>query len=77
MKTAIFVPDPIFEAAESLASGLGVSRSELFTRAVVEFIEVEKYKNVTSQLNKIYAEGDNRLSEGLAAISISHENRVN
>ena len=76
MKTAISIPDPIFEAAESLASSLGVSRSELFTRAVAEFIEVEKYKNVTSRLNKVYANNQATLPEGLAAMqreSIGHE----
>ena len=76
MKTAISIPDPIFEAAESLASSLGVSRSELFTRAVAEFIEVEKYKNVTSRLNKVYANNQAILPEGLAVMqreSIGHE----
>jgi metal-responsive CopG/Arc/MetJ family transcriptional regulator len=76
MKTAISIPDPIFEAAESLASSMGVSRSELFTRAVAEFIEAEKYKNVTSRLNKVYANNQAALPESLAAMqhkSIGHE----
>ncbi len=76
MKTAISIPDPIFEAAESLASSLGVSRSELFTRAVAEFIEAEKYKSVTSRLNKVYSNNQATLPEGLVAMqheSIGHE----
>lgn len=55
MKTAISIPDPIFEAAESLASNLGMSRSEIFTKAMIEFIEVQKHKNVTTRLNAVYA----------------------
>ena len=80
MKTAISIPDPIFEAAESLASSLGVSRSELFTRAVAEFIEIEKYKNVTSQLNKVYSNNPSALSKDLAVMqheSIGHEDWIN
>ena len=56
MKTAISIPDPIFEAAESLASNLGMSRSEIFTKAMIEFIEVQRYKNVTTRLNAVYAQ---------------------
>ena len=80
MKTAISIPDPIFEAAESLASSLGLSRSELFTRAVTEFIETEKYKNVTAQLNKVYSKNQNTLSKDLTAMqheSIGHEDWEN
>lgn len=32
MKTAISIPDPIFEAAEGFARRLGMSRSELYAR---------------------------------------------
>ena len=37
MKTAVTIPDPVFKAAEKLAKRLGVSRSELYARAVAEF----------------------------------------
>lgn len=62
------MPDNILGAAESLASILGISRNELFTRAVVEFIEVEKYKNVTAQLNRVYSKSQSTLLPNLAAM---------
>ncbi|MEM6753148.1 MAG: ChpI protein, partial [Cyanobacteria bacterium P01_C01_bin.38] len=33
MKTAISIPDPLFEAAEQFAKRLGLSRSELYAMA--------------------------------------------
>jgi len=34
MKTAISLPDPVFRSAEQLAARLGISRSELYCRAI-------------------------------------------
>lgn len=79
MKTAISIPDPIFEAAESLASSLGISRSELFTKAMADFIEQEKYKNVTAMLNEVYAQNQSALPADLLTAqrkSIGHEDWV-
>jgi antitoxin MazE6 len=39
MKTAVSMPDPIFHAFERLAQRLGVSRSQLCSRAVGEYLE--------------------------------------
>lgn len=38
MKTAISVPDGIYRAADKAAKRLGISRSELYTRALREFL---------------------------------------
>jgi metal-responsive CopG/Arc/MetJ family transcriptional regulator len=54
MKTAISVPDPIFEAAEKLARRLGISRSQLYSEAVNTLIEKHRYSGVTEQLNAVY-----------------------
>ena len=66
MKTAISIPDPLFEEAESLASDLGISRSELFTKAIASFIEVQKYKSVTAQLNAVYSRENSVMNEAIA-----------
>lgn len=58
MKTAISIPDKVFEAAERAAKKLGVSRSELYANAVREFIERYRRENVTEKLNKVYAEDE-------------------
>jgi len=49
MKTAISIPDPIFQAAEGLAHCLGISRSELYAKAVAEYMKSHKNKNVTKE----------------------------
>ncbi len=59
MKTAISIPDEVFSAAEKAAKKLGVSRSELYTNAVREFIERYGREGITEKLNEVYsAEGE-------------------
>ncbi len=55
MKTAISVPDRVFRSAEDLAARLRVSRSELYSNALAEFIERHKNDLTTSRLNEVYA----------------------
>lgn len=54
MKTAISIPDPLFNAVERLAKRFGISRSELFQRAVREFLGNHEDKGVTEALNEVY-----------------------
>ena len=54
MKTAISIPDPIFESAEKLAKRLGISRSQLYSNAIDALIEKYRYSGVTEQLDAIY-----------------------
>jgi hypothetical protein len=55
MKTAISIPEPVFRRAEQLAKRLGISRSELYSRAVAELVEKHRDDLVTSRLNEVYA----------------------
>ncbi len=54
MKTAISIPDDVFENAERTAKKLGVSRSELYANAVSEFIERYRREGITETLNDLY-----------------------
>ena len=54
MKTAISIPDPVFEAAEQLAKRLGKSRSQLYAEAVAQYVEQRSDAAVTERLNAIY-----------------------
>lgn len=54
MKTAISIPDPIFESAEKLAKRLGISRSQLYSEAVDALIEKYRYVGVTERLDVVY-----------------------
>jgi predicted transcriptional regulator len=58
MKTAISVPDPVFEAADDLAKQLGMSRSQLYTTAVSQFLEAHQDEAITQALNEVYAEAE-------------------
>ena len=46
-KTAISIPKSLFNAAEKFAKELDISRSELYTKAIKEFLEAHQYTNVT------------------------------
>jgi hypothetical protein len=54
MKTAVSIPDRVFHSAEELAARLGVSRSELYARALAVLVDKHREGLVTSQLNEIY-----------------------
>lgn len=54
MRTEVSIPDPVFDAAEELAEELGVSRSELYTRALSELLREHLDRSVTERLNEVY-----------------------
>ena len=56
MKTAISLPDDLFESADALAERLGLSRSELYAMAVAEYVAKHRNEDVTSRLNEVYAD---------------------
>ena len=55
MKTAISIPDDIFVSADRLAKRLNVSRSELYTRAVQQYIAECRHTGVKEKLDQVYA----------------------
>lgn len=61
MKTAISVPDDVFESADELASELGVSRSALYATAMAEYLAKHRGADITARLNEVYGELDSRL----------------
>jgi metal-responsive CopG/Arc/MetJ family transcriptional regulator len=54
MKTAISLPDDVFESADELAERLGVSRSQLYATAVAEYVAKHRGQDVTARLNDVY-----------------------
>ena len=65
MKTAISIPDSIYEAAERLAGRLGISRSELYSKAVQRFVERHQLDNLTSLVNEVCDQIDTSLDPAL------------
>jgi len=55
MKTAISIPDDLFQAAEVLAAELNQSRSQLYSRAVREYIARHSGDSITAALDAVCA----------------------
>ena len=66
MKTAISIPDPVFEAAEEAAVRLAMSRSELYTNAVRDYLKAREADLITEKLNEIYADTPSELDPVIA-----------
>jgi metal-responsive CopG/Arc/MetJ family transcriptional regulator len=65
MKTAISLPDALFESADALAQRLGVSRSALYATAVAEFLAKHQDTKVTERLDQVYGQQPSRLERPL------------
>ena len=65
MKTAISLPDEVFESADALAERLGLSRSELYATAVAEYVAKHRDQDVTARLNDVYADEPSGLHRAL------------
>lgn len=53
IKTAIPIPEELFRAAECAATRLGLSRSELYQRAVASFLERQRDTLATDALSQV------------------------
>ena len=71
MKTAISLPDPIFHQAESVAKRLGVSRSELYAKALTEYLRKYNDEQITAKFNEIYAEENSAIDPVLSQMQFS------
>jgi len=52
MKTAVSIPDPVFQSAEAMASKLGMTRSALYAEALVAWLKEKKSQEITAQINE-------------------------
>ncbi len=66
MKTAISLPDPVFQEAETLAQKLGMSRSELYTQALIAYLRRHNQERILSELNEVCSEEFSELDPVLA-----------
>ena len=71
MKTAISIPDSVFEAAEQLAQRLGMSRSRLYSEAVERFVGDHRSQDTTRRLNALYRDEPARVDPQLQALQIA------
>ena len=55
MKTAISIPDAVFQNAERLARRLARSRSQLYSEAIAEYVARHTSDAITEALDAVYA----------------------
>jgi predicted transcriptional regulator len=55
MKTAVSLPDELFQEAEATARRLRVSRSELYAKAIKAFLTQQNGDAITERLNDLYS----------------------
>ena len=75
MKTAVSLPDSLYEEAENMAKALGIPRSQLFAKALEEFISHHNREHVTEKYNEVYGKlnKDAKITENIEN-SIALEN---
>ena len=56
MKTAVSIPDEVFEKVERLARREGRSRSEVFSAALAEYVARHAPDEVTDAMNRVCGE---------------------
>jgi len=76
MKTVISLPDSLFEEAETLAQQLGLSRSELYAKALQAYLKKCNRDRLLLKLNQVYAQEPSKLDpvmERLQLASLPYE----
>lgn len=69
MKTAISVPDPIFDEAERMARRMKRSRSELYSAALAEYLARHTPDQVTEAMNRTLSALGNDIDQFVATAS--------
>jgi metal-responsive CopG/Arc/MetJ family transcriptional regulator len=67
MKTAISLPDEVFEQAERVAKRLKLSRSELYSRALAEYLARHADNEVTAAINSAISDAGQPRDQVLSA----------
>ena len=69
MKTAVSIPDDVFEKAERLARRSRRSRSDVFSAALREYVARHSPDEITETMNRVCAEVGNQRSDFADAAS--------
>lgn len=59
------MPDDLFRSAEAAARRLRVSRSELYARAIAEYLQRQQGNAITERLNEVYSRCPAKLDTAL------------
>jgi metal-responsive CopG/Arc/MetJ family transcriptional regulator len=69
MKTAISLPDALFAEADSYAEQNGLSRSELYAKALQDYLRVHKRDDLTERIDAAIEGIDTKLSPEMHAFN--------
>jgi metal-responsive CopG/Arc/MetJ family transcriptional regulator len=70
MKTAISIPEELFESAEEFARWRGMSRSELYTTALRHYLGEQRGEMITRRLDEIYGQEPDGLDRDIARLQV-------
>lgn len=77
VKTAVSIQENLFERIEELARELKISRSQLFARAIEDFIRREENRRIAKEINEAYqGESDSAEDDRLLNVRSSHRRMV-
>lgn len=68
MKTAVSIPDELFESAEGLARRLGMTRSELYAKALRDYLLEHGGEGITERLDEVYGAEESALNPVVAKL---------
>ncbi len=68
MKTAISIPDNIFQPGERYAKNHGISRSKLYSQALAQFLKKNSEEEITKKLNEIYSHQPSVINEAVTKL---------
>ena len=70
MRTAISLPESLLHAADGLATRAGMTRSELFRAAVMDYIENHKHDHVREALDAVYGGRSSQIDDELVQMQV-------
>jgi len=72
VKTAISVPDLLYESIEKFISAAGISRSEFFQRAARLYLKRVSARVVAENLGRVYGEAEDPGDVAFRRTALSH-----
>jgi metal-responsive CopG/Arc/MetJ family transcriptional regulator len=70
MKTAVSIPDRVFDSSERLSKRLGISRSELYAKALETFLNSHSRVGLKEELDAVYGTETSDLDPVLMAMQV-------
>ena len=71
MKTAISIPDDLFETAERTAKRFKISRSELYQRAIKKYVDDLDENSLLQNLNNTYSKEESTLDRTMESMQFN------